>query len=253
MDEHNLKVFIICTHSVVGALPLGILVTSDETTNTLASAFEMYKSCLPDYAFYGRGEKGPLVFMTDNCPELRDALKSNWPEATLLLCLFHILQQVWRWLCDGKNLIDKEDRQGLMNSFKGLAYDLHQDSFELKYQKMIQAEDTESVASEGSDEEDAVSSYPQFLNYIKDVMELKESWALCFRTELMLRGHNTNNNAEAQFLVIKDKILQRIKEYNVVSLMQKLVVDFQDHYKDKLLSVASGSYDSFTARRFDGK
>ena len=36
MDEDNLKVFIICTHSVTGALPLGLIITSDETTTTLA-------------------------------------------------------------------------------------------------------------------------------------------------------------------------------------------------------------------------
>ena len=95
--------------------------------------------------------------------------------------------------------------------------------------------------------------YPQFVSYLKDVIQLKTSWALCFRSDLMLRGHHTNNNAEAQFLVIKDKILQRVKEFNVVSLMQKLIIDFDDHFKDKLLSVASGSYDTFTARRFDGK
>ena len=29
-EEHNLKVFVMCTHSVSGALPLGILITSDE-------------------------------------------------------------------------------------------------------------------------------------------------------------------------------------------------------------------------------
>lgn len=119
MDEHNLKVFIICTHSVVGALPLGIIVTSDETTDTLAKAFSMYQSCLPSYAFYGNGNNGPAVFMTDNCPELRDALRSVWPSTTLLLCLFHILQQVWRWVCDKKNKINIDDRQSLMNSFKG--------------------------------------------------------------------------------------------------------------------------------------
>ena len=81
MDEHNLKVFIICTHSVVGALPLGILITSDETTETLAMALTMYKSCLPEDAFYGKGAGGPSVFMADNCSELRDALKAVWPSS----------------------------------------------------------------------------------------------------------------------------------------------------------------------------
>ena len=84
MDEHNLKVFIICTHSVVGALPLGIIITSDEQTETLATAFAMYKSCLPEDAFYGKGAEGPSIFMTDNCSELWDALKAVWPSAVSL-------------------------------------------------------------------------------------------------------------------------------------------------------------------------
>ena len=75
MEEHNLKVFIICTHSVAGALPLGLIVCSDERTTTLVTAFEMYRNSLPDGSFYGKGIEGPDIFMTDNCPEERDALQ----------------------------------------------------------------------------------------------------------------------------------------------------------------------------------
>ena len=52
---------------------------------------------------------------------------------------------------------------------------------------------------------------------------------------------------------MKDKILQRVKEYNAVALFVKLVDELTEHYKNKLLSVSSGSYDTYTARRFDGK
>ena len=136
----------------------------------------------------------------------------------------------------------------------GLAYELNEESFTVKCNTMLcETNDEDELEDKEEEEEEATPRYPQFIAYLKDVLKLKYSWALCYRTELMLRGHNTNNNAEAQFLVIKDKILQRVKEYNIVSLMEKLIVEFKDHYKDKLLSVASGSYDSFTARRFDGK
>ena len=37
-EEHNLKVFIMCTHSIAGALPLSILITSDERESTLKHA-----------------------------------------------------------------------------------------------------------------------------------------------------------------------------------------------------------------------
>ena len=47
MEEYNLRVFLMVTHSSVGALPLGIIVTSDETTDTLTRALEMFSAILP--------------------------------------------------------------------------------------------------------------------------------------------------------------------------------------------------------------
>ena len=44
MEEHNLKVFILCTHSVAGALPIGLILCSDENTETLEKALKMYKT-----------------------------------------------------------------------------------------------------------------------------------------------------------------------------------------------------------------
>ena len=67
-EEHNSKVFIMCTHSVAGALPLSILITSDERESTLKQDFEMFRSCLPDFVFHGRGPQlGRQVIITDNC------------------------------------------------------------------------------------------------------------------------------------------------------------------------------------------
>ena len=50
--------------------------------------------------------------MTDNCDELGDALNAVWPRSKLLLCLFHMMQQVWRWLFDKHHCISQEDRPG---------------------------------------------------------------------------------------------------------------------------------------------
>ena len=69
-EEHNLKVFMMCTQSVAGALPCGILITSDEKESTLKQGFLMLKSSLPWNAFHGRGpDVGPEVILTDNCKE----------------------------------------------------------------------------------------------------------------------------------------------------------------------------------------
>ena len=43
MEEYNLRVFLMVTYSNVGALPLEIILTSDETTTTLIQALDMFK------------------------------------------------------------------------------------------------------------------------------------------------------------------------------------------------------------------
>ena len=51
----------------------------------------MLKSCMPDYAFFGRGPNvGPKVIMTDNGKEEKNALTATWPMCILLLCVFHV-------------------------------------------------------------------------------------------------------------------------------------------------------------------
>ena len=81
----------------------------------------------------------------------------------------------------------------------------------------------------------------------------KEAFALCFRAELPVRGNHTNNFAEAQSLVLKDTILRRMKEYNVIGVIDKVTIDLEDHYKDKLLSLADGSCDGQYRQRFMGR
>ena len=89
---------------------------------TLIQAFKMYRYSLPSHAFFHSGERGPLIFMTDNCVEERDALNIVWPSAALLLCTFHILQQVWRWLGETKHGVHVDERAALMKKFKDLVY-----------------------------------------------------------------------------------------------------------------------------------
>ena len=95
--------------------------------------------------------------------------------------------------------------------------------------------------------------YANLIHYLETLYDGKEAFALCFRAELPVRGNHTNNFAEAQFLVLKDTILRRVKEYNVVGLIDKVTIDLEDHYKDKLLSLADGSLDGQYRQRFLGR
>ena len=113
-EAHNLKIFLMCTHSVAGALPLGLPITSDEKESTLKCRFTMLKNCLPDDAFYGNGPMvGPKIILTDNCQEERNALKDVWASANLLLCTFscssaNIGDGCWIRIIKSTKMIDQE-------------------------------------------------------------------------------------------------------------------------------------------------
>lgn len=190
--------------------------------------------------FNGRGrEQGPQVILTDNCKEERNAMKSVWPTSILLPCIFHMLQQLWRWLHEGKNGISQADRPSFLNLFKKLLYAETKQDFEDCLSELLN--------------DDHCKRYPNLVRYLQNLYNDKEAFALCFRTVLPVRGNHTHNFAEAQFLVLKDLILRSTKEYNVVGLIDKLTIDLEDHYKNKLLSIADGSYDGVYRHRFMGK
>ena len=56
--------------------------------------------------------------MTDDSDAERHALSAAFPEAMPILCAFHALQALWRWLRDNKNSIKKDDRQHLFSFLK---------------------------------------------------------------------------------------------------------------------------------------
>ena len=238
MEELNLRVFLVVTHSVAGALPLGILIVSDERTSTLVQGFTFLKNCMGVGAFYDRKDRGPMVIMTDNCSELRDALRIVWPESRLLLCIFHLMQQIWRWLHEKKNNIHKDHRPEILKLVKAIVYASNEEDLLETTDELLQ--------------DSLLEIYPNANGYLNNVLDISGSWALAYRSDLLVRGNNTNNYVEAQFLVIKDEILNRVKEYNVLGLVDKLTTNLEAHYQAKLLSIAEGSFDGIYSGRFKG-
>jgi len=217
---------------------VGILITSDEKEDTLVKGLEMLQSIFPEDAFYKR-EFGPQVIMSDNCDELRSAQNTVWPHSYLLLCVFHILQQVWRWLFEKKHGIGKNDRLEIMKLFRRTVYAESPDQFELASEELFNSPTT--------------VKYNNCVQYFTDLWEHKESWATHYRNNMLIRGCNTNNYVESQFLVIKDTILKRQRQYNINMLLNKLMDDFEQHFKLRLISASDGTFDGIYSNRFKGK
>ena len=77
------------------------------------------------------------------------------------------------------------------------------------------------------------------MQYFEELCKISKSWAKRFRTEKLIRGSNTNNYIEAQFLVVD-------------MLFDKLLVEIEDYFKRRLLSVADRAFDGIYSHRFKG-
>ena len=112
-DQHSITFFL--TPCPAGAVPLGIVITKGQTDESYYSGFTLFKNTLSEaVGSHAFGHQGyPDIFLTDNCSAEIKALKMVWPKSENQLCKFHVLQAVWRWLCDSKNGISSDIRQAV--------------------------------------------------------------------------------------------------------------------------------------------
>ncbi|XP_043192572.1 uncharacterized protein LOC122365422 isoform X1 [Amphibalanus amphitrite] len=188
VDRLNTAVLPLLCCSPAGALPLGVVFSSSQDEAQLTTGFQLLQKAVGSGAFNGRGH--PSAFITDNCDAERRALRTVWPEAEQFLCVFHVLQQVWRWLLDSKHGVPKDKRQELMRIMQKLVYAESPERF----QALLAAED---ITHEG------------FARYMEGLIERRAEWAIAYRQGSALRGNHTNNYAEATMCIIKDIVMNR--------------------------------------------
>lgn len=136
MDRFNTLVFVLSTHSVASVIPLGVILTSDETEETILTGLQMLK--LPNHAFNRKGPQvGPDVVMIDNSSAERGTINQCWPNACILLCTFHFLQRQWTWLFEGKNKISKGDQATLIQKHRKLVNTPTEESLISSYDQLL--------------------------------------------------------------------------------------------------------------------
>lgn len=92
--------------------------------------------------------------------------------------------------------------------------------------------------------------YRKFLTYLQGLYSRPESWALSYRRVLPTRGNQTNNYVEAAMRVLKDKILQRTKVFNLPQLFNLFITRLEMYYEARVTDVALGHWEAFQRSRF---
>ena len=180
-DLQNNSIFLLSTAMPAGAVPLGVIVTSDERQETIATGLKNLSSILPNNAFFGEGPQlGPSLVMIDDSSAERIAITSVWNYTTTLLCTFHFLQRRWTCLNDSNNgVLVKEHRIILINKFKELVYAEKEEQLTHLYFSLQKLP--------------LVQKYPKFLSHLMSLWPRRREWAHCYRKRLMLLGNHTNN------------------------------------------------------------
>ena len=211
-DADFARVFLLLTHCSAGGVPIAVLITSSESTDTLACALDLLKSILPEGSFGSRGF--PAVWMTDDCDSLRSALSHSFEQSDLYLCVFHILQAIWRWLMDGHHGIHQSRRQDLYRKAKSLLYATD----EMHMHEIFTTLEEEC-------------EYDHYIQYIRTkIMDRSAEVVLFHRSSSLIRGNNTNNYCEAGMRILKDKIFHRLRARNTLHLIDFLTFDFEEYY-----------------------
>jgi len=84
-----------------------------------------------------------------------------------------------------------------------------------------------------------VAKYPKVLRHMQSLHSRRMEWALCDRADLPVRGNHTNNFCESAMRVMKDKVLQRTKAFNVQQLVDFVVTRMESHYQRRLIDAAN--------------
>ena len=228
VDRSDTKIFHLMCPSSAGGLPLATLVTTREDNKTIQFGLELLKSILPSYAFYGRGPSvGPVLGLTDDSDSERLALAAAWPQLTLLLCQFHLLQALWQWLWSGSHRIDKNDRAPLLKLFREIVYC-----------------DTEILFEEAEKDMKAdplYRKYPAFKKHIEeDVLPRKDTWSLLYRIQerLPTSSVNTTNYVESSFRWTKESQFNKHRAYNLPDLL-RIVMDNSQYHARRCIDVAN--------------
>ncbi|XP_026076677.1 uncharacterized protein LOC113054993 isoform X2 [Carassius auratus] len=202
---------LLLTNSIGRAVPFAYFIISEESADILALCLEKLANHNPGFL--------PRSIMIDRDLKELNAIRRVFPTAKVLLCWFHVLQAVHRWMVkrDGGNL-PVNQRNLVIQAMVGMKSCLTEEEFNSMSSRKCEELDTCLGSSH-------VSTY------------LKNQW-ICFGDLWSNFGrsfyhHNseTNNKAERFFLTMKYQFLKGRMNSRIDQLLRLLCGDVQKYYR----------------------
>ena len=125
MDRTSGHLFNLVIPGPTGALSIGMFVTFSEKQAVIEQGLKLLRNIWIENNIIDKNFS-PEVFMSDDCTAQINAIKNIFENSTVLLCQFHVLNAMWKWLQSNSVL---NERKNIMIDFTRLIYSKHyQDS-----------------------------------------------------------------------------------------------------------------------------
>jgi zinc finger SWIM domain-containing protein 3 len=173
---------------------VAFFLTSSEDTLTLTDMLE---------TFQNKTEKWSQIVtvFTDKDMTERDSIQRAFPNASLLLCLFHVLRSMSREVTTTKMGITEDQRISALKALQGIAYATSDEEYNTKRDDLHRCLPASIVRY-----------------YEANWHSCKEEWVRCWQQQNLTFGERTTNRLES--------INKRIKA--VVNLLSPLPIFFKD-------------------------
>lgn len=152
-----------------------------------------------------------------------------------------------RWLWDGKNKIQQDNRKPLVNDFRSIVFSTtgNFDCLAVFSCKALLYCLSEPVAYEAFNKaiansrklENANYSLTHYVDRLQKLWDRRSDWVIAYRDHHS-RGNFTNNYAEITVRLFKENVLNRRKSYNAASLVDIICSDMENYYRNRLLEFA---------------
>lgn len=229
MERCKCYVYVFMAYSCAEGLPLGVMITTSDTEEILTSALKLFVEILPEKAFGQNGKSGPEMFLTANNDSEQESIKTVFPQSNLLLCSFHMLHCLWRWLWDQENNVDEADRCTLFS----LAFNIMKTTTAQEFTSCFAFTLTNEV----------VTKYPQFQAYFQELSGMSARWAVCFKNEILDKDKEISAIEMASH-ILRDKIFLT-RAYNILQLFEFYVEDMEAYYRQKITHCISDTLEAF--------
>lgn len=206
------RVYILLTPSECGGLPLGVILTSTNNKNALSNGFEILKDMLGEKIFGGK-PNGPKIFITDDNEVEIEAVKTSFTESENLLCIYHVLRSIFKWLVKVKNAIEKSKQQLFFQEFRSIMF----------------AKTKTECLDRYNTAKSSAGLYPSYLSILNDYWDRRHLWALSYRSYFL---------SEASLRLLKEQIFERVKSFNIIQTLDFIITKFMVYYETKLLDAA---------------